>query len=399
MIFNQNLCQKKYLLLPLHHKISNIAHKHVMDFSLPPYYFYGLAAMLYLTSCWFFSAVRWWHTCRAPKERYAYIWPDRKLQVLVYAVSVVLLPYVINPNDEAAWLLMKSYFPGTYFFYCGLLMLCFTGTVKQWTRWKSISWIAAIIVIATMLIPVLNAWLPFRCLNSEGLRFWQTIITIESIIMMGYSSIAMGQVGRWLHEARDASYSNPDDFPADYARRVWLMPLALVPILWPAYIMDSKAIMAVEHVLLAIFNVVLLITVLPAWRRKAILLTSSEDEHDPYNDNSISDSENTESEERMRLIAEEIESYVIGKKAFLDQHLKLDDVVSHTSYSRTYVSMTLQHYFGSFANYINHLRLIHYEQYIAEHPNETMESAAQASGFSSYNSYYRAKQKEKKSYK
>ena len=29
------------------------------------YYYYGLAAMLYLTSCWVFSIVRWCHTCRA----------------------------------------------------------------------------------------------------------------------------------------------------------------------------------------------------------------------------------------------------------------------------------------------------------------------------------------------
>ena len=25
-------------------------------------YYYGLAALMYLTTCWMFSAVRWWHT-------------------------------------------------------------------------------------------------------------------------------------------------------------------------------------------------------------------------------------------------------------------------------------------------------------------------------------------------
>jgi hypothetical protein len=36
-------------------------------------YYYGLAALMYLITCWMFAAVRWFHTCRAPKERRRYI--------------------------------------------------------------------------------------------------------------------------------------------------------------------------------------------------------------------------------------------------------------------------------------------------------------------------------------
>ena len=75
------------------------------------YYFYGLAALMYLTTSWTFAAIRWFHTCRAPKERHRYIWPDRQLQVLLYCCATVLLPYVVNPMSEAAWMLEKTYFP------------------------------------------------------------------------------------------------------------------------------------------------------------------------------------------------------------------------------------------------------------------------------------------------
>ena len=68
-------------------------------------------------------------------------------------------------------------------------------------------------------------------------------------------------------------------------------------------------------------------------------------------------------------------------------------MVEHCQSGRTYVSLTFSQHFGSFANYVNGLRLAHYEQYAADHPAETKEAAAQASGFSSYNAYYRAKQK------
>ena len=37
------------------------------------YYYYGLAAMLYITTCWVFAVVRWFHTSQEPKECHAYI--------------------------------------------------------------------------------------------------------------------------------------------------------------------------------------------------------------------------------------------------------------------------------------------------------------------------------------
>ena len=352
------------------------------------YYYYGLAAMLYITTCWTFAIIRWFHTCNESKEHRCYIWPDRKLQCLVYAMATLLLPYVADPTNEAAWTLMKSYFPATYYFYCGLLLLCYAGSVKQWNRWKPVSWMAAIVVTATMLMPVLNAWLPFEFMSAEGSRFWHYAITVESFVMMLFCCLAMWQVWCWIRESRDANYSNPDDFPVKYASIVLFYPFILTPLLWPAYVLDSRQVMAVLHLLLAVFNMVLLITVMPAWRRTFMLPSTVED------DCGDSDSpEDVAAEERIGRIALEIQAYVEGQHAYLDPHLKIDDVVEHCQYGRTYVSQTFQHRFGSFANYVNGLRLEHYEQYIAEHPNETKESAAIASGFSSYNAYYRVTRK------
>lgn len=348
------------------------------------YYYYGLAAMLYLATCWTFSAVRWWHTCREPKHRHQYIWPDRKLMVVSYLCATVTLPYAINPTNEAAWILTKSYFPATYFFYFGMLLLCFFGSVKQWEQWRTFSWTAAIIVVATMLVPILNAWLPFSFMSAEGISFWQTVIVVESIVMMGFTALAILQVRRWIHEARDANYSNPEDFPLDYARRVLLMPVVLTFVVWPAYVLDSPAVMAVEHVLQAVFNIVLLITVLPSWRRK-VILPAPEVDNTPEEDSGL--------EAHIAQTAIEIEAYVKEHQAFLDSHLKINDVVEHCQSGRTYVSLAFQRRFGSFAAYINSLRLTYYEQYLADHPNETREAAALASGFSSYNAYYRARRK------
>ena len=152
--------------------------------------------------------------------------------------------------------------------------------------------------------------------------------------------------------------------------------------------------MAVQNVLLSVGNIVLLLNVMPVWRRLRIL-SVPEGEQVEEADTPLTD-DNRNQEELINQTAIEIEAYVKDQQAYLNPHLKIDEVVSHCQTGRSYVSITFNRRFGSFAAYVNSLRLAHFEQYQAQHPNETKESAALASGYSSYNSYYRAKQKLKR---
>ena len=158
------------------------------------YYWYGLTALAYIVTCWMFAAVRHFHHCNTPKERRDYIWPDAKMQTRIYLCATVLLPYVLNPQSEAAWLLMKSYFPCTYFFYCGSLLFCFFGSVRQWKMWKTYHLIAAIITIMAMTPFVVHAWWPGGILGQGSIRFCSAVVVVVSILMMVYSGIAMWQV-------------------------------------------------------------------------------------------------------------------------------------------------------------------------------------------------------------
>ena len=157
-------------------------------------YWYGVTAAVYIATCWIFSVVRGIHNCGTPKERRAYIWPDRKMQVIIYLTGTVLLPYVLNPQREAAWILMKSYFPCTYYFYCGALIFCFFGTVKQWKVWKKANFVAAIITFLAMTPLVANAWWPSELLSQQFLKVWNIVVIAVSICMIGFASVAMWQI-------------------------------------------------------------------------------------------------------------------------------------------------------------------------------------------------------------
>ena len=66
------------------------------------YYWYGVSMTVYIVTCWLFSAMRAFHTCQQPKKNRAYIWPDRKLQIIIYSMATLLLPYVFDPTSPSA---------------------------------------------------------------------------------------------------------------------------------------------------------------------------------------------------------------------------------------------------------------------------------------------------------
>ena len=351
------------------------------------YYYYGIAATACIVSFWIFAAVRWWHTCNTPKHLRQYIWPDRKLQIAFALMATVLLPYVIDPTSQSAWLLMKSYLLVCGYFYCAVLLLCFFGSVKQWNRWISISCIAAFIVLVPLVPTVLNAWIPGGILDPWGEKIISRLVVIVALLMMGFSALVMWRVWNWMIEISDNNFSNPDDFPLGYAKRVWFAPLIYSPILWPAFLLDSPAVMAVQNLLMAVMTTGLLITVLPVWRRMAII---REDNDKSEEADAVSDDLSTE---RMNEIAQKIEEYVSEQQGYLDEHLKIEHVVRVCGYNRTYISHVFQDRFGGFYHYVNVLRLKHFDQYLKDHPEMTKDAAARASGFSSYQAYYRAKER------
>lgn len=365
-------------------------------------YFWGMAAAIYIVSCLFFSAIRWFHTCNKPKETRAYVWPDRKMQVRIYLTSLCLIPYIINPTDANAWLLWKSYFPTTYYFYSGVLLFCFFGTVKQWDQWKGVSWMAGAVVALTMIPLIVNAWVPGCILQPDkwGGRFYLYIVMATSLLMVVYCAMSMVQVWKWMRQSRDENYSNLDDFPLGYAHRVWLAPIIFTPFLWVGFITDSPRVMMWTNLILAVLNVVLLINVMPSWRRSDIMPATLEEQEEAEEESlepEISESQRDEvAAERTRKIADFIDKYVNQEQAFLNPHLKIENVVNGCGYGRTYVSKAFQECYGGFFNYVNGLRLAYYDKYAAEHPAMTKEAIALASGFTCYQSYYKVRERMKK---
>ena len=95
-------------------------------YSLPEL-IYSIACSAYVVTCLMFAAVRWFHVCPGAKENKTYFHPDRKIMTVFYTIPIILFPYMFNPASHTSWLLVKSYYPLTHFFYCAVLLFNYFG--------------------------------------------------------------------------------------------------------------------------------------------------------------------------------------------------------------------------------------------------------------------------------
>ena len=359
-------------------------------------HWYVVAAVIFITSCLIAAAIRWLHTCPHPKELHDVYYPDRKMGASFFMVPVVLLPYVFHPSDPDAWLLIRCYFPVTYFFYMGTLLFLFFGSFKQRTRWKPVGYAMACVSAATLLLLFVIASWPGLQLSEIENRIFEWFAIGVGVLTTGWCVVALWIVEQWIRDISDESYSNPDDIPKSYAKQSVTIPYFMGVIVWVVFFLNNQSVQAVYHVAQAVFNTLFLVFVL---RPRAMdnfmdsviasMLESSlvpergqvdsAEPVQPSKDPGTGLSPKVADE-----IAAQIEAFVYEGKGYLDAHLKIEDVVAHCSYSRAYVSRVFRERFGGFSAYVNGLRLDYYEEYMRTHPHATKDAAAQESGFSSY---------------
>ena len=369
---------------------------------------YSIACTAYVVTCLMFAAVRWFHVCPGAKENKSYYHPDRKLLTLFYAVPIILLPYVLNPASHASWLLVKGYYPLTHFFYCAALLFNYFGKVRQWRRWLS-SGIAASVLVSIVAALLLAVSLMPECkINEAWEHTLNSIIIAVGLLMTIYCGVAVWQVWQWIHEYSTDNFSNIDDFPLPYARGVIVIPIIHALLIWPMVLLDSPKWLATMQLLLAVFNIIFLISALPSKRKGNPLEQMIEDNRDADIEEALEQKLPTEEhpeiieqrpkerqmdipEQTRQKIADGIEKALVRQRLYLNPNLRLKEVVDVCGYSQAYVSRVLREQYGGFFDYVNILRCRHVDEYIARHPEVTKEEAIIKSGFKDRQNYYRIK--------
>ena len=356
-------------------------------------YLCGLAAAAYVVTSLVIASVRWFHMCRPYDRNPGYYYPGRRAVTLIYLSALVLIPYVIYPDNLSAWLLIKAYFLPFALYIPTVLLLSYFGGVKQWKRWRGPIMSLGIIICLSLLAAV--AW-TISGADKRTSDIIGYIILGTGVIMTLVCEWAVGVVIKWASEADNDDYSNPEDFPVNFARRsVTLLHITMV-LLWITAIADSKAVMAALNIYMSFVAVVLLISALHPHRHGNPLEEQDNQDSGPGKANKKSTTTESKTSYYSRNIADDkvqeiidaIREVVERREAFLEPHLTMQDVANRTGYNRTYVAAVFKNHLGGFFTYVNTLRLDYADQYRKKNPKASVVEISNESGFNSRTTYY-----------
>lgn len=359
----------------------------------------SLAAFAFILMGVFFSVVRWFHVCVPYQARADYYHPARLMLALFFLVPLLTIPYVVNPSDPDAWLLMKCFFPLTHLYVCAVLILHYFGTVKRWSDWKRWAIVMAVPITILLLALFLNAVFNIDSFGGAKQRvlYWATIVVGASATIFCFYSIV--KLISWLKQFQESDYlSNPEDFPTVFANKVLIAPIAEFFLVWGIFFFDSKIAMIVLNVIYVVMGVIFLLSVLHTQRKRSPSSWMAVEEYTAadYAEDSCSDTVSSSAEhgmsglstQKVSVIVKDIKAFVEGEQQFLNPHLSIVEVTEHCGYGRTYVSKVLTNEFGGFFRYVNSLRLEYAQKYRDDHPYATQDEIATASGFSSRQTFY-----------
>lgn len=360
-------------------------------------HYYSLACFFYILSCLFFAAIRWFHTCRPYDKHGKYYYPARGLASCLFILAVILLPYAFQPGDNDAWLLVRAFYPLVYFLNCASLLLRYFGKVKKWTKWHRPAIILAVpvgILLILLFVYAISGTLQWSA-GEEKALIWSVVVL--GAVTSGFCIYACSRVMAWLRMVDTDLYSNPDDFPSIFARKMLFFPLSIFVIVWAVFFIDHRMAAACMQVYSTLTNLVLLLLILHPQRERSLDDWEKEEETiaTEQQGEMIDDKgqEVLSKTDKTQVIKHCIVQFVEVERHFLDPHLTIQDVADSCHYGRTYVSNVFKSELGGFFHYVNTLRLQYAEEYRKKHPQATVDDVATSSGFNSRQTLYNVKKR------
>jgi len=350
----------------------------------------SLSLAAYLTVCVVVAVVRWKHKCNPYARHEDYYFPAWRTLVFCALSNLSLCPVLVMPGESDALLQLRLVLLMASPFLCSVLIFSYFGRVLKLTWWRkptlwmSVSYalVSAVALVVTLL-PGTQMQGPLRS------WFFLTAGLLTALYLLGLIfalSMILQPLGRFSEE----NFSNPDDFPQQYAKSIIYLPFLHLLMSWSATFNGQLPVMSFALVILSVLSVIILLGALSPHRALEVERLEAELEAEQKARQQEPELLPTERKDE---ILQAIRLRVEKEQAYLDSHLTLSKLSQLCGFNRTYVSSVLNETLGGFFFYVNHCRLLHAEAYKADHPGADMDEVALVSGFNSRQSYYNARKK------
>ena len=268
------------------------------------------------------------------------------------------------------------------------------------------------------------AWIVFGFVQAiiGGLGFrtsWTGWIDLAIVIGMVYTSYLM-RIVWWLRQKirlyQQNHYSNDEDFPYRFARRVLFVPLVWQMAMWVLFVTDSPSVKVVVDLLCSIMHVWLLILILhPHWN-----LTLEETQEVERQQNALmneivtmrqqaTEADSIEvavdknpsileprqqkhfSDEHKKALREKVITLIKDKELFKQPNLKLNDLAAEVGSNCTYLykAFSQDKQQGTFYHIVNAMRVQRCKELLLKNPAIDQYDLMAGSGFNSISTFYR----------
>jgi hypothetical protein len=251
------------------------------------------------------------------------------------------------PGDPDALLQLRLVLLMASPFLCCILIFSYFGRVLKvtWWRkptfWMSVSYaLVSAVALGITLLPGNQMQGPFRS--------WFFILAglLTTLYLLGLV-FALNMMLQPLGRFSEENFSNPDDFPQQYAKTIIYLPFLHLLMSWSATFNGRLPVMSFALVMLSVLSVIILLGALSPHRALEVERLEAELEAEQK---ARQQEPELLSAERKEEILQAIRLRVEEEQAYLDNHLTLSKLSQLCGFNRTYVSGVLNESLAAFSS-------------------------------------------------
>ena len=359
---------------------------------------FSAAVAVYIAVSVCIGAIRWGHKCE-PYARHAdYYYPAWKAVVFCYMSDLLLVPIVFMPTDTDAILYLRMLLILASPFFCAVLIFSYFGRVLKVRWWRNPVYALYIPFTLMTVTALVLTLIPGTQLQGDFCLWFFSISGFLALVYLACFVLAVTMVARAMRRFQEENYSNPDDFPRNFAKGIIWVPIMHLIASWTGTFIGTRTSLSITMLILSVLGLIFIIGALGPHRTMDVeRLESGElqieavpDLPEPQISEPKPESvvEETLSQDRKEDIAAIIRHHVEQEQAYLDSHLTLASLSRTCGVNRTYLSQVITERMGGFYVYVNRCRLAHVARLKVQHPGASIEEIVTASGFGSRQSYY-----------
>lgn len=345
--------------------------------------FYFACCLINVTISVVCGTIRYFQLYRFEKNNRD-IQPGIKIIATTYFLSLLQLPYLMSPSDNDVWIYILAAGIILYpLLFIIPLKSLFNFEDKRFFRIHNIILLFALLQIILLISLLING-----TLLSKYSKF---ILGITSIIGIIVTIVICVIVKRLKNQMGDLNfrdiYSN-EGFHYHIVYKAIAVPLLWAIMIWIIMLTESQLIKAISDLVFSLIMIAFLINILSV----DIPVVKQNDNN--FNNNTIDSNEAKLSMSESDLkILRKIFIILTEEKLYQNPSLKRDDLAKAVNCNHTYLTRIIRQEYGSFYNLINGFRLIHARKLISSHKYLKFDIIAKESGFTSRQTFSRAKSK------